>query len=30
MQRHIAAGRADRGPHFDPVAVDDRDVHEEV
>ena len=29
-QHHMAARRADRRPHFDPVAVNDRDIHEEV
>src|ERR1700724_1070123 len=29
-QRHITAGCADRGAHFDPVAVNDRDVHKKV
>ena len=29
-QCHIAAGCADRRPDLDPVAVDDRDVHEQV
>ena len=29
-QCHMAARCADRGPHFDPIAVDDRDVHEQV
>jgi len=29
-QRHIAARRADRGAHFDPVTMNDRNVHEEI
>ena len=29
-QCHIASGRADRRPRFEPVAVKNRDVHEQI